>query len=121
MACGLERDGGEGQLTDELIGQVCERVRPHRADGHGEAWATLKANHAQLKAWLVTEGLTVVKAHDLLVRRGVVVPQRTLHRYALESAIYSAGEHPEGCPRMFGDRICRGSPPTPARGGAQPG
>jgi hypothetical protein len=84
VACGLERDGGEGQLSDELIGQVCERVRPHRADGHGEAWATLKANHDQLEAWLVTEGLTVVKAHDLLVRRGVVVPQRTLHRYALE-------------------------------------
>ena len=26
----------------------------------------------------------MVKAHDLLVRRGVVMPQRTLHRYALE-------------------------------------
>ena len=84
MACGLDRQGGEGQLTDELIGQVCERVRPHRADGHGEAWATLKANHDQLEAWLVKEGLTVVKAHDLLTRRGTVVPERTLHRYALE-------------------------------------
>jgi transposase len=82
--CGLARDGGESQLTDELIGQVCERVRPHRADGHGQAWATLRANHDQLEAWLVKEGLTVVKAHDLLARRGVVVPQRTLHRYALE-------------------------------------
>jgi hypothetical protein len=30
--CGLVRDGGEGQLTDELIVQVCERVRPHRLD-----------------------------------------------------------------------------------------
>jgi hypothetical protein len=28
--------------------------------------------------------LTVVKAGELLARRGVVVPQRTLHRYALE-------------------------------------
>ncbi len=84
VACGLDRDGGEGQLSDQLIGQVCERVRPHRTDGHGEAWDTLKANHGQLETWLVKEGLTVVKAHDLLVRRGVVVPQRTLHRYALE-------------------------------------
>jgi hypothetical protein len=42
----------EDQLTDELIGQVCERVRPHRRDGHGEAWATLGANHDQLKTWL---------------------------------------------------------------------
>lgn len=84
VACGLVRDGGEDQLSDELIAQVCERVRPHRPDGHGAAWATLKADHDQLKAWLVDQKLTVVKTHDLLTRRGTVVPQRTLHRYALE-------------------------------------
>jgi len=84
VSCGVVRDGGEGQLTDALIGQVCELVRPHRGDGHGEAWAALRANDDQLKTWLVDEKLTVVKAHDLLTRRGVVVPQRTLHRYALE-------------------------------------
>ena len=78
------RDGGEDQLNDELIGQVCERVRPHRPDGHGAAWATLVAHHDQLKTWLVDEELTVVKAHELLARQGVVVPERTLHRYALE-------------------------------------
>ena len=83
-ACGLARDGGEGQLGDELLGQVCEAVRPHRPDGRGRAWTTLQANHDQLKTWLVEEGLTVVKAHDLLTRRGTVVPERTLHRYALE-------------------------------------
>ena len=33
---------------------------------------------------LDTEGLTVVKVHELLERKGVVVPERTLHRYALE-------------------------------------
>jgi hypothetical protein len=31
---GVVRDGGEGQLTDELIGSVVEAVRPHRSDGH---------------------------------------------------------------------------------------
>jgi hypothetical protein len=81
---GLIRDGNEAQLTDGLIGQVCELVRPHRPDGHGAGWETLRAHHDQLKAWLVDEGLTVVKAHRLLGRRGVEVPQRTLHRYALE-------------------------------------
>ena len=84
VACGLVRDGGEEQLTDELLGQVCELVRPHRPDGHGAAWAALKANHDQLKSWLDDDKLTVVKAHELLGRRGVVVPERTLHRYALE-------------------------------------
>jgi len=84
VACGAVRDGGEGQLGDELIGRVCELVRPHRRDGHGSAWATLRADHDQLKTWLKDQGLTVVKAHELLARRGVVVPERTLHRYALE-------------------------------------
>ena len=34
---GLARDGGDGQLSDVLVGQVVERVRPHRTDGRGEA------------------------------------------------------------------------------------
>jgi hypothetical protein len=84
VAGGLARDGGDGQLSDGLIGQVCERVRPHRRDGHGRAWAILGANHDQLCTWLGEEHLTVRKAHELLARRGVVVPERTVHRYALE-------------------------------------
>jgi len=39
VAAGLERGGGEGQLTDELIGQVVSVVRPVRPDGHGQGWA----------------------------------------------------------------------------------
>ena len=49
---GVQRDGGQGQLTDELIGSVVEVVRPHRRDGHGQAWQLLAANHDQIKAWL---------------------------------------------------------------------
>jgi Integrase core domain len=81
---GLVRDGVESQLTDELIGRVCERVRPHRSDGHGAGWEILRAHHDQLKAWLVDEHLTVVKTHELLGRQGIEVAQRTVHRYALE-------------------------------------
>jgi transposase len=84
VECGLVRDGDESQLTDVLIGQVCERVRPDRGDGHGESWATLRARHDQLKGWLVDDHLTVVKVHELLGRQGIEVPQRTVHRYALE-------------------------------------
>lgn len=81
---GLDSEGGEDQLTDEFLGRVVERVRPHRTDGHGEAWRLLDGHRGQLSEWLVEEELTVVKAHELLERRGMVVPQRTLHRYALE-------------------------------------
>jgi hypothetical protein len=34
MELGLERSGGEERLTDDLIGQLVERVCPHRPDGH---------------------------------------------------------------------------------------
>src|SRR5947209_8462922 len=81
---GLVRDGGEGQLSDVLIGRVCERLRPGRPAGRGQAWEALVANHAQIERWLKTDGLTAVKVHELLGRRGVVVPERTVHRYALE-------------------------------------
>lgn len=80
---GIDRLGGEGQLTDELIGQVAEKVRPHRPDGHGEAWRSLLAEEERIKAW-VKEDLTVVKIGILLQRRGVVVPHRTLARFAVE-------------------------------------
>ena len=36
VTSGLSRGGGEGQLTDELIGQVVSVVRPVRPDGHGQ-------------------------------------------------------------------------------------
>jgi hypothetical protein len=84
VAAGLVRDGGEGQLDDGLIAVVCEAVRPQRPAGRGAAWGLLVANHDQLKTWLVDDGLTAVKAGELLARRGMVVPERTLHRYALE-------------------------------------
>ncbi|HEY2949224.1 MAG TPA: hypothetical protein VGJ53_12650 [Micromonosporaceae bacterium] len=81
---GLVGDGGEGQLSDEFVGLVVEAVRPHRVDGRGEAWRLLVANHKLVEDWLKKDELTVVKVHDLLCRRGILVPQRTLHRYALE-------------------------------------
>lgn len=81
---GLDRAGDDDQLTDLLLGQVVERVRPHRTDGRGEARRLLDAHRGQLEKWLDDDGLTVVKAHELLERQGVVVPARTLHRYALE-------------------------------------
>lgn len=80
---GLVRGGGEQQLSEAFLGSLLERVRPHRTDGRGQAWELLVSHHGELEKWLKTEKLTVVKTHELLARRGIVVPQRTLHRYAL--------------------------------------
>jgi len=80
---GLDRAGGEEQLTDELIGRLVEAVRPIRTDGHGEAWRSLLAEEEQITNW-VNDELTVVKIGILLNRKGVVVPHRTLARFAVE-------------------------------------
>lgn len=82
VEAGLKRDGGEYQLTDELIGSVCETVRPSRPSGRGESWVVLRQHHAKIKGWLKEE-LTLVKIHRLLARQGVEIPYRTLHRYAV--------------------------------------
>ena len=80
---GIDRAGDVGQLSDELIGRLTEAVRPHRTDGHGGAWRSLVAEQEQIKTW-VKDGLTVVKIGILLERKGVVIPHRTLARFAVE-------------------------------------
>ncbi len=80
----LRRDGGEEQLTDVFLAVVVEKVRPHRLDGHGEAWRLLEEHRDQIKVWINDEDLTVAKVRDLLGRQGVVVPARTLERFAAQ-------------------------------------
>jgi len=55
-------------------------VRPHRMDGHGQAWATLLAKRDKVEGW-VTAGVAGVKICELLARDGVVVPERTVQRF----------------------------------------
>jgi transposase len=93
QAAGVVRGGGEGQLSDEVIGQVVEAVRPHRFDGHGAAWRVLGEHHDQIKDWVDAE-LTAVKIHELLGRLGVVVPLRTVQRYVLVVCGRSRGQGP---------------------------
>jgi len=83
VEAGLARDGGLVQLTDGLVGQVAQVVRPVRPGGHGLGWDQLEACRAEIEAQ-VKAGLSVVKIGVLLERRGVVVPYRTLHRFCVE-------------------------------------
>jgi transposase len=80
---GVVRGRGECQLGDEVIGQVVEVVRPHRSDGHGEAWRLLGGHHDQVIKWVEAD-LTSVKIHELLARQGVAVPLRTVQRYVAQ-------------------------------------
>jgi transposase len=79
-AVGVVRDGGVGQLSDGVVGEIVGLVRPARPDGHGQAWEELLARREQVARW-VQQGLTIVKVHDFLAREGVVVPYRTLVRF----------------------------------------
>jgi hypothetical protein len=69
QAAGLARDGGESQLSDELLGVVVAAVRPVRPAGHGAAWEALAGRKEQVTAW-VKDGLTLVKIGELLERSG---------------------------------------------------
>ena len=51
-AAGLVRDGGEDQLSDELIGKVCEAVRLARPGGHGAAWDALVRHEELIRGWI---------------------------------------------------------------------
>lgn len=82
-AAGLRRDGGEEQLTDELIGAVVAAVRPARPSGHGQTWEDLVPWTEQITSW-VKEDLQLTNIGGKLTRRGVNVPYRTLHRFAAE-------------------------------------
>ncbi|HET9898944.1 MAG TPA: hypothetical protein VFQ44_28815 [Streptosporangiaceae bacterium] len=83
VAAGLARDGGAGQLSDELVGQVVQVVRPARPGGHGPGREALAACHDQIEA-RVRAGLTVVKIEELPRRGGTAVAYRALHRYCAE-------------------------------------
>src|SRR5262249_7507466 len=74
-AAGVVREGGEAQLSDEVIGQVVAAVRPVRAGGHGQAWEVLEAHRERVSEG-VEQDRSVVKITDLLSRRGVLVPYR---------------------------------------------
>ena len=86
---GLARDGGEGQLTDELLGVVVGAVRPARSAGHGVSWELLAGRKEEIAGW-VRRDLTLVKIGELLERSGTVVPYRTLARFAAAECGYSS-------------------------------
>src|SRR5881397_1521123 len=49
---GVVREGGPGQVTDEVIGAVVSVVRPVRPAGYGSAWQQLQAHREQITAWV---------------------------------------------------------------------
>jgi transposase len=80
---GVVRECGLEQLTDELIGAVINAVRPERSQGHGAAWERLLAVEDEIAGW-IGEELQLANIHGKLERRGVAVPYRTLHRFAVQ-------------------------------------
>jgi hypothetical protein len=90
VAAGLVRDGGSGQLTDELIGVVVAAVRPARPSGQGAAWEALLAEETRIREWVEAE-LQLANIHGKLARRGLVVSYRRLHRFAVQRCGFGRG------------------------------
>ncbi len=94
---GLDRSAGFAAVDEELVGQVVAAVRPVRPNGHGAAWEVLLVHEEQIRAWVAGDGqdqkpISIVKIEELLARQGVVVPYRTLHRFATERCGYRVKE-----------------------------
>ena len=94
---GLDRSAGFAAVDDALVGQVVAAVRPVRPNGHGAAWEVLLVHEEQIRAWVAGDGqdqkpISIVKIEELLARQGVVVPYRTLHRFATERCGYRVKE-----------------------------
>lgn len=50
---GLQRSGGEEQLTEEFIGRVRQVVRPSRAGEHGTSWELLaRTKSRSSRGWM---------------------------------------------------------------------
>ena len=83
VAAGLSREGGEEQLTDELIGQVVSggpagatgRSRPGMGGAGGPPRGDRRVGGGRGAGG---------EDRNLLARQGVVVAERTLHRFAAE-------------------------------------
>jgi transposase len=84
VAAGYNLDGQE--VTDDVVAAVAERVRPGRREGcgRGASWSAMEQEHEYLRERLKS-GLRLSKVQTLLLRRGVEVPYRTLHRYCARS------------------------------------
>lgn len=83
-ALGVARDGGVEQLTDEVLGQVVQAVRPGRRGKPGEMRALCRSQRPRIEAWL-DGGVLVPKVRTLLHRfTGVLVPERTLMRFVAD-------------------------------------
>ncbi len=80
VGLGLDRDGGDGQLSDEFVGWVICAVRPPKPDRHGGSWALIAEHHDKIVGW-VGDDVPERKMCELLERIGVFVPERTLNRY----------------------------------------
>lgn len=88
-ARGLVREGGEGQLTEELLMSVEAAGTPGRPGEHGKTWARCEA-HREFLAERLAAGLTLTKTQELLVRHtGEPMPYRTLHRFATQELGFS--------------------------------
>ena len=79
---GLRRDGGDRQLCDELIGAVVAAVRPAGSWVMGRRGR--RCCRSRRRSPTGSAGLVLTNIHGKLTRRGVLMPYRTLHRFAAE-------------------------------------
>jgi hypothetical protein len=100
-------------VGDATVGEVIGRVRAQGPGARGGSWAVC-ADHRELLAGWLEQQVPLSKVQELLSRHtGVVVPYRTLHRYASRELGFGG--------RRVTVRVAEGKPgEEPARTRCQP-
>ena len=81
-ASGLDPGLGPPGLTEEHLSTVILALRPDVGRPKGDAW-TLAGDHREMIRKLLDHRVRLSKIRRLLVRKGVVIPYPTLHRFAV--------------------------------------
>lgn len=86
-------EAGKEEPTEELAARVLEGLRPRPERSPEETTEGKLLDHlAQIQLWLAGNEthrpLRLTKIHELLTRRGVIVPYSSLHRFAVKHASF---------------------------------
>lgn len=81
--CGLSRQAGEEALSDQLLIELAEKLRPLMPHPRGEGWQRCEEQRAFIQGHLERR-IKLSKIRKLLRRRGVLVSYPSLWRFATQ-------------------------------------
>jgi transposase len=95
VAAGLRPGDPEDKLTDELLGQILDTVKPgHRPGERGAVWLLLTEHSEDFIKPRLEKRLQLITIHKQLQRHiSATVPYSTFHRFCVQELGYASNRH----------------------------